>query len=619
MKQIAITGQDVQLKNALEKNIGSFEGLEIVLSMPYGEEMLENLSFAQPDFVICDLLSDECVKNILDQCLNTTVVFISDDVNRCASTITTFNKEGYYNFINLDKNKVDPKGVLELLQNYESNDNNDFEEVSISEVSEIAETKIEPISVAHESTPQSFESRPEFVEEVREEAPTPKPISEFTEQVQHKVNNNEGKVNSAKLNAVGQCQVISIFSKKGGTGKSTIAKEMANIFSGITLSKKISDKSNLDVCVLDLNFEQADIRTITGITNPNPNLYIFLDAIVSRMESGIPLEKIYFSAPEVKTNYCLDANNGQFKVICLGQGDIPKKLVERIQAFNDEELLTKLIRKIIKTLKDVFNVLILDTSSSYNDITEVAFRNSSKIVYVLEPNLTDLDNLKTFLDGTKESNFVTNKIIPFLNKDVKSRFRDTYFTIYEDLQSKNPELMGLNAIAPYDTQISVYNNDYSYYTNVQSKFKQALILTCSNILPIFRVKNISQDLRILEQKRKAEAKKRKELEIKNATKKFNKEKAINDIKNPEAPLNTGGTPVHETPTDTSESLDGMTIASYLQSDLSKKDIDTFLSDLEKCVGVKHTKKGFPMVTKQPKSLDKKVWKVYYKRLSKNIK
>ena len=59
-KTIVITGNDVQLKNALEKNIGNFPELEIVFAMPYGEEMIGNLSIAQPNFVICDFIYCLC-------------------------------------------------------------------------------------------------------------------------------------------------------------------------------------------------------------------------------------------------------------------------------------------------------------------------------------------------------------------------------------------------------------------------------------------------------------------------------------------------------------------------------------------------------------------------------
>ena len=37
-------------------------------------------------------------------------------------------------------------------------------------------------------------------------------------------------------------KTITIFSKKGGSGKSTIAKEMANIYSNVSLPKRFSNK-----------------------------------------------------------------------------------------------------------------------------------------------------------------------------------------------------------------------------------------------------------------------------------------------------------------------------------------------------------------------------------------
>ena len=612
MRTIAITGTDIQLNNAIEKNIGQVEELEIALSMPYGNELVENIAFAQPDFIISDLLSDRAIKTLLDQCLNTTFVFITDDTNRCASVISNFNKEGYFNFINLDKNKIDPKGVLELLKTYEP-ENGVFEEVNEDTLLTQPEEEVQPEE-------QTVEQPTEATPEQNDEPLVEKKISDFKPEetvAPPKVDNYANKVNSAKINAVSQCQVVSIYSKKGGTGKSTVAKEMANIFSGVSLPKKLSDKAYLDVCLIDFNFEQADLRTILGISNPNPSLYALIDAYVTRMESGIPLDKIYFSAPEIKTNYCIDVNNGQFKLICLSQGDVPKKLVERILAFQDESMLPKILRRIVKNLKDVFNILIIDNAPSYNDITAMTFKMSSKIVYVMEPCLTDIDNLKTFLDETKDTAYVTNKLVPFVNKNTKSKFESIFFELYEEVIKKNESLAGIQAVAPYDQQIINYNNDYGFYTNNSSKFKQALIVTCSNILPIFKVKNISLDLKVIEQKKKAAAKKEKQKAVKAATDKFNKEskeEIIHDIKNPEDPISSDSASVND-----GTEGEELTITKYLSEDLSKKDLETFISDLEKCKGVKKTKKGFPMVTKKPSSLNKKVWKAYYKRLSKNIK
>lgn len=674
-KSIVITGNNGQLAGALAKSVGNFPDLEIVLSMPYGDEMLENLSIAQPTFVICDLLKDEEFKNILDVCLDTTIVIISDDTNRAQSTISNFLKDGTARFINLDMEKITPMQVLSQLNDYDpykQNDDDFFEEKSESNISKeiigntsdlnmtpntppieasddipVVEEKHE--EVQNNNVPQESNSTPNEAPYIPTEEPVAKPMSQFKEEV--RANNGE-KMNSAKISAVTQCQVVSIYSKKGGTGKTTIAKEIANIFSNISLPKKLSDKATLDVCLLDLCFEQGDCRTMLGISNPNPNLYMFIDAIVSRLESGIPLERIYFSAPEVKTNFCQDLPSGRFKLLCLNQDEMPKKLVDRILAFQDDELLAKILKKIIKTLRDTFNVLVIDLPPSYNDITELVFRTSSKVVYVLEPDLTSLDNLKSFLDTSSDRCYVTNKLIPILNKDVKSQFKETFITLYDEIRSQNQELAPCNAVAPYDAQVAVSNNNYGFYTNNSSKFKQAVIMVCSAILPVFKVKNISQDLKIVEAKRRADLKKQKLQAQKEATKKFNqeadakakaakaakskakpgkapklnkKEAEIAKLKgelpqNPEVEnLNAQNLEVASNEADVKEAATG-DIRSYLMGDLSKvQTVDQFVSELKACEGVKLTRKGFPMVAKMPKTLNKKVWKQYYKLLSKNLK
>lgn len=646
-KTIVITGNDAQLKNALEKNIGNFPELEIVFAMPYGEEMIGNLSIAQPNFVICDLIKDDEIKEILDVCLDTTIVIISDDVNRAESTIGQFVKEGLGRFINLDKAKITPSGVLEQLSAYNPSDD-DFDEVSeehsesVQEVDNVQETTTETVSENHEVTQDNtVQNNTETNYAIPQEEPVAKPISDFEEKVRPKMDNYTQKANSAKIGAITQCQVVPVYSKKGGTGKSTIAKEVANIFANLSLPRKISDKEKLDVCLLDLSFEQGDLRTMLGITNPNPNLYMFIDAIVTRMESGIPLEKIYFSAPEVKTNFCTSLKNSDLKLICISQTDIPKKLVDRILAFQDEELLSKIIRKIIKILKEAFNILIVDMPSSYNDITELVFRQATKIIYVLEPDLTSLDNLKTFLSSTKERCFVANKLIPVLNKDVKTPFKDTFITLFDEIKADNPELSYVISSAPYDVQVSNSNNNYGFNTITQSKFKQAMIMACSNILPVFKTKNISQDLKIVARKQQMAKKKAKLQAQKEATKRFNSSKQTPNKKEALiSELQGTNTPVDNNTAEASEpqnlqSLEntakgpqvnlGESKATFnstkdlLASDLSKiKSLEEFENALNSCPDIRKTKKGYPFVMKKPKTINKKVWKAYYKKLSKNI-
>ena len=66
MKSIIITGTDEQLNNALSKEVSNFsKELEIVYASPFSQDLLENASFSQPDYIIADILSEEEVEAIL--------------------------------------------------------------------------------------------------------------------------------------------------------------------------------------------------------------------------------------------------------------------------------------------------------------------------------------------------------------------------------------------------------------------------------------------------------------------------------------------------------------------------------------------------------------------------
>ena len=243
MKKIAITGKTPQLANDLQSCLSGNSKIEVCVAMEYGEDFLRNLAFAQPEFVVVDLINVEEARNILEQCLDTTIVFITDDINRSSYIISDLNKEGYFNFINLDKNKITPKEVIKQLEDYEVTSDM-FEEVNLNDLNT---TPTETTStVENNSNPSLVEEMPlennNFTEEI-DSAPQDN-IEIKAENVSNTPSHNsvlfgddvkvdqskamgaiklEGlKINDEQINAVSQSQVISVYSKKGGTGKTTI-------------------------------------------------------------------------------------------------------------------------------------------------------------------------------------------------------------------------------------------------------------------------------------------------------------------------------------------------------------------------------------------------------------
>ena len=606
MKTIVITGNDEQLSNALEKCVNSVGGVEIALSAPFNEETLKNISFAQPDFVICDLLAEEQVRAIIDVCMNTTIVFISDDSNRSEFTISSLNKEGYYDFINLDKNKITPKGVLELLRDYVPDNNfNDFEEINENEVEAktISDKSEAPQNSSSASVDPNVAFNPafeEFDKTSNNATYSPAQPSSDKDEVT-KIYRNDDDVNK-----VSQSQVVAVYSKKGGTGKTTIAKEIAHIFSEITLPKKMASKSNLDVCLVDMSFDNGDLRSVLGVTSPSPNLYVLMDAIISRMETGVPLDRIYFSSIEIKTNFCISLPFSDVKLICLNQGEFPKKLAERILAFGDDNLLENLIKKIIKILKGTFNVVVIDTNAAISDINNAILRSASKVIYPMQITMSDIDNLKTFLDITKENCYVANKIVPFINKRIKTSFNQDFLNLYDQVKAIHTDLPDIEIFVPYDETIININNNFGFYNAGESEFKNGIIRACSKILPVFKVKSISKDLTRLNKVRMQQAKLQKAKEAKKNAEKINKEKA----KPVNTPAPTKST--NEVPKGENSAVD------YLKSDLSKVTAEEFIAGLKACSDIPLTKKGFPKLFNKPTSLNKKVWKKYQKMLGRNI-
>lgn len=620
MKSIIITGTDEQLNNALSKEVSNFsKELEIVYASPFSQDLLENASFSQPDYIIADILSEEEVEAILQAVIKTTIVFISNDTNRTNAIISHFNSKGIFDFINLDKNQINPRDVLVQLKDYAPGN---FEEVEATTPvsNEVVENPIPQVENVN-NLDTNIEVK-EYASNEQSNSYTPTDSLDtipqnnpIFEEKNNQAQTIEKKESSEKIINITQSQLITVYSKKGGTGKTTFAKEIAHVFANATLSKRISSKSNLETIIVDFDFDRGNLRTMLGLTNPNPNVYTLMDAILTKMEQGIPLQRVYFSEPEFKINYCSKVKNTPLYVLPLPQGDIPKRIVERMNAFGDEEIFGKIIKKIIQILKGCFHIIVADTTASYNDVNEILFENSSKIIYPMEGNLVDADNLKVTLDETQKNNYITNKLVVIVNKSFKSRFNEQFLNVYEEIQKEYADLKDIVAIANYDTEVINANNNYQFYTLNQSHFKQVVISACHSVLPIFKTKSLSNDMKIIKKKRAAE-KKRAELEKrKEATRKLNAEKtqrvktSVSTPTNPEVK--------NETVQDV-QVTQATNYREYLSSNLSSKDINTFISDLKGFEDTPLTKKGFPKLGSQPKSLNNKVWKQYKKMLYKNV-
>ncbi len=208
-------------------------------------------------------------------------------------------------------------------------------------------------------------------------------------------------------------RVITVFSNKGGIGKTSIASNLALELAKIT-------KEN--VALVDLNFQFGDITTFLDL-KPSFNISYVLEN----------LEKMN---PELLLNTLERYKNTSLYVLA----DPP--------VFKQAENITKSqISKLIQLLKNTFSYIVIDAESGFDGKTVTALDNSDLIFLVTIVNLPALRNCQRILDlfeklgyDFDKTQIIVNRYMEndeitvedvekVLNKNVYWKIPNNYFTL----------------------------------------------------------------------------------------------------------------------------------------------------------------------------------------------
>lgn len=285
----------------------------------------------------------------------------------------------------------------------------------------------------------------------KEFLPVPILKNEFITSINKLVSEDTTYANSHK------CKIISIFSNKGGIGKTSLATNLA-------LELATTTKEN--VALIDLNFQMGDITTFLDL-KPSFNISYMLENLEKINETFLlsTLERYKNS------NLYVLADPPYFK-----QAD---------------DIKPKQISKLFNTLKETFSYIIVDAESSFDGKNIAALDNSDIVLLVSVANLPALRNTQRCLELFDKLGYDKNKtkivinrymendeikeedIEKLLSKKVYWKIPNNYFAVMSAI-NKGVPISSLNSstnVAQSYKNLAQHISDNLFRENMVEKFE----------------------------------------------------------------------------------------------------------------------------------------------------
>jgi pilus assembly protein CpaE len=257
-----------------------------------------------------------------------------------------------------------------------------------------------------------------------------------------------------------KCKIISVFSNKGGIGKTSLAANLALELATIT-------KEN--VALIDMNFQTGDITTFLDL-KPSFNISYMLENIDKINETFLlsTLERYKNS------NLYVLADPPYFK-----QAD---------------DISPKQITKLFNTLKDTFSYIIVDAEASFEAKNIAALDNSDLILLVTVANLPALRNTQRCLElfdklgyDKEKAQVIVNRYMEndeikeddvekVLSKNIYWKIPNNYFAVMSAINKGVPVsyLNNSSNVAQSYKDLAQYISDNLYKQNMVKKFENLL-------------------------------------------------------------------------------------------------------------------------------------------------
>ena len=217
-------------------------------------------------------------------------------------------------------------------------------------------------------------------------------------------------------------KIVTFFSSKGGVGKSILA---------LNTSIALSKESNKKILIIDMDLQFGDISILVNQHNRKTILDAVEEGQIDNFEDLKP--------------YLYKYNDNLDMLFAPGKPEAA------------EYILKDTVEKIIKSVKNHYDFIIVDTGINFNDNTLYILDVSEKILFVATMEIVALKNTKLGLKVMESLGYDNNKVKLVINryntsygvsrKDVEEVFKDSIFAMIPE--DEKTVIMSINSGEPF--------------------------------------------------------------------------------------------------------------------------------------------------------------------------
>jgi len=213
-------------------------------------------------------------------------------------------------------------------------------------------------------------------------------------------------------------KVVTVYSAKGGVGKTTLSSEIATYLS-LTCKKR----GKLKVCIVDYNIDFGDVTTTLGFAPDGVNMCLWASEIYERIENGENPDDIKYDEREIKQNFL----QTRFFTDDTELYGLLAPSNHEDSMFVKEEALQVMLRNIVENGN--FDFVICDTGNNTRDSSIIALDCADYVFLVVTQDITTINCNDSFLSTMRQMEFDESRVSVIIN-NIRSA-KDTSISVHD--------------------------------------------------------------------------------------------------------------------------------------------------------------------------------------------